>query len=142
MGSISRENQSERFMRAFGSLILEDYKHLIGKKLVIEDVDLVYDEMNSEVKVEFTLQGEGDQYKTHYHEDGNGVFFADITSEEDVANTYEHELENDPEWKAAFDIYRAWNEQLPNVYDLPQVTRTNAISIRDRLREVNLLAKE
>jgi hypothetical protein len=141
MGSISRENQSERFMRAFRELILEDYKDLIGKKLVIEDIDLVYDEMNSEVKVEFTLQGENDKYKTTYQEEG-GLFFADCTTEEDVKSTYGHEIENDPDWKAAFDIYRSWNDQLPNVYDLPQVNRTNAISIRDRLCEVNLLAKE
>ena len=127
-------------MLAFKELILEDYKHLIGKKLVIQGVDLVYDEMNSEVKVELTFKGDED-FTRVYNEEG-AVFYSDATTEDDVKDTYGHELENDPDWKAAFDIYRAWNEQLPNIYDLPQVDRSNAISIRDRLCEVNLLAKE
>ena len=140
MGSISRENQAERFMLAFRELILEDYKHLIGKTFVIQDVDLVYDEMNSEVKVELTFKGE-ENFTRVYNEEGT-MFFSDGTTEYDVKNTYGHELENDPDWRAAFDIYRSWNEQLPSTCDLPQVNRTNAISIRDRLCEVNLLAKE
>lgn len=133
--------QSNRFILAFESLIMEDYKSLLGKKLTITDVKLVYAECNSEVRVELQLENENDKYRTYLQEEAP-VFYPSCTSSEDIKETYENEIELDPAWEAAFRIYQAWEKQCPDFKSLPRITRENACLIKSKMDEVGFIKYE